>query len=138
MTALLRYAAACCQTIFVGASRLTSRYCYIEEMSYEHRLRDLAVEAELALPGITGKTNKWAAAVAKARNDFAHGTKVDFSETTVDQLAGIAGSLRWVLSTVLLLNAHVPISVVQERFGGGQAYPQFRSEVAFQLPDVYG
>lgn len=118
-------------------SIVEGRFAYIEEMSYPHRLRDLAAEAELAIPGITGKSNRWANAVSDARNEFAHGKKVDFDSTTVDRIAGIVASLHWVLSTVLLLNSHVPVSSITERLGAGQPYAQFRSEVEVLMPAVY-
>lgn len=116
---------------------VNSRFSYIEEMSYPHRLRDLALEAEHAIPGIAGRVNKWTAEVTGARNSFAHGKKVDFDDKAVDTLLGVVESLRWVLLIVLLLNSGIPINVLRERIGEGQAYERFRSEAAILLPAVY-
>jgi hypothetical protein len=45
---------------------------FFEEPSYPKRIRRLAQETAIAVPGITGDTRKWIEVVNACRNDFAH------------------------------------------------------------------
>lgn len=56
------------------------RMGYIEEMSYPKRLLDLATEANLVIPGVSGHTKRWTDLIAESRNTFAHGKSAHLGE----------------------------------------------------------
>lgn len=119
------------------ADIVKGRFGYIEEMSYTERLKDLAKEAELALPGITGATKKWALLVSEARNTFAHGKPVTIDETLLDELVVAVKSLQWVLFSCLMLNAGVSPELIGNRLGQHQSYSLFIAEATTTVPKVY-
>ncbi|GAA3251334.1 hypothetical protein GCM10017691_63740 [Pseudonocardia petroleophila] len=116
---------------------VNGRFGYIEEMSYPHRLRAIAKEAAVALPEIAGRINRWADAVSTARNRFAHGTGRGVKEEETDELIGLIESLRWCLTTVLLLNCHTPAQVIADRFKSHQRFEHYTAQVKVSLPRVY-
>jgi hypothetical protein len=113
------------------------RFSHLEEMSYAHRLRDLASEAELALPGVTGRSRKWVDLIYGARNTFAHGTGGQLAESEIDKYFIGVSSLKWVLWACLLLTSGVPPETLRERASACQRYRLFLSQAHSLMPDIY-
>lgn len=101
------------------------------------RLKQLAGLVDDCAPEITGKTNRWARHVTEARNSYAHRTKGFLNEDDIDVLATVTESIRWLLRSILLLEAGVSKKHLAERLGESSAYLFFRKRAKESLPKVY-
>jgi hypothetical protein len=128
--------AVCCEERRVQ-DIVRGRFSYLEEMSYAHRLRDLANEAELALPGVTGRSRKWVDLIYGARNTFAHGTGGQLTDSEIDKYVIGVNSLKWVLWACLLLTSGVPPETLRKRTLAYQRYQLFLSQAHSLMPDIY-
>jgi hypothetical protein len=116
---------------------VNSLLAYLEEPGYTARLSRLAQEVSEALPGITGKTKKWVAAVSDCRNSFAHRRAGFVVGDDVDRYYGVIVSLRWVLVGVLLLQTGIDPCLLSNRVEEDSSFTHFRRQAAQLLPKVY-
>jgi hypothetical protein len=102
---------------------------HLEEPSYPQRLLALADRAGQAVPEILGRRteggrpSRWKNPVVEARNDFAH--RVDrgwLDEDRLDRYLIVSGSLRWLLTAVLLLETGLPAETLR---GAVQHHQEF-------------
>ena len=111
------------------------RLAHLEEPSYRDRLNKL-IERAGDSAGMVGSPEEWVGRVLPARNGFAHrltgGKGADMDEHLV-----LMRSLRWLLTTLLLLEAGVDPSLLQQRLGEHQPYLHFLRQARRWLPDVY-
>ncbi len=76
---------------------------YVHEVGYGKRLLDLAEMVRPFMPEVTGRSNRWKAAVYGARNDFAHRARQGwFEDSDYDKYVTVALSLQWLLRGLLL------------------------------------
>jgi len=110
---------------------------YLQEVGYPQRLMQLAERAEAVVSGVVGRRtteghpSRWKALVCNARNEFAH--RLDggwLDDDRIDRYLTVIGSLRWLLTAVLLLETGVPAESLaaqfgqhQPRMGAGGVYP---------------
>ena len=86
---------------------------YVHEVGYGKRLLDLAEMVRPFMPEVTGRSNRWKAAVYGARNDFAHRARQGwFEDSDYDKYVTVALSLQWLLRGLLLSEAGIPINVL--------------------------
>jgi hypothetical protein len=112
---------------------------HVHEVGYAKRLDDLATRAEVLVPGIVGKRNKWKRLVYDIRNRYAHQTSADWMEDDdLDQVLTTAQSLRWVLRLLLLDQAGLAPELLFTRFARHQPYQFFLTHAAEWQPKVYG
>lgn len=111
---------------------------HIHEVGYGKRLEELAAMAGPAIPGVTGRSNRWKAIVYAARNDFAHRATNSWSDdATYDKYITVALSLRWLLRAVLLQQAGIPSDVLAQRFLNCQEYQLFLEQARTWQPRIY-
>ena len=110
---------------------------FFEEPSYPKRIRRLARETAIAVPGITGDTSKWIKVVNDCRNDFAHRRAGFVSNADLDKYHGVIVSLRWVLAGMLLLQTGIDPSRLAARVTEDQSFNYFLSQAVEYLPDIY-
>ena len=117
---------------------------HLREPSYPKRLLRLAERADDVVPKVVGRRteegrpSRWKNAVVSARNDFAH--RLDrgwLDEERLDQYLAVIGSLRWLLTAVLLLEAGLPADALADRFAQHQRYLLFLRQAREWHPDVY-
>lgn len=111
---------------------------FLEEPNYKSRLVDLANEVAEALPGLTGKTKKWAERVDDARNAFAHRKHGFIDDSKIDEMYVVSQSLKWLFWGRILLEAGVPAAVIRERMENKQELRFFLDTARQALPEVYG
>ncbi|MDS0133200.1 MULTISPECIES: HEPN domain-containing protein [unclassified Amycolatopsis] len=111
---------------------------HLAEPGYPARLKQLAERVRGCAPEITGKTNRWAAEVSKARNSYAHRTASGFlTEENIDTLFTVIESLRWLLRCVLLLEAGISESYLAKQLERVSAYRLFLGRAVESLPRIY-
>lgn len=110
---------------------------FLDAPGYPMRLKQLAGLVKDCAPEITGKANRWARHVTEARNSYAHRTKGFLNEEDIDVLATVTESLRWLLRSILLLEAGVSKEHLAERLRESSAYRFFRERAKESLPKVY-
>ena len=117
---------------------------HLREPSYPKRLLRLAERADDVVPKVVGRRteegrpSRWKNAVVSARNDFAH--RLDrgwLDEERLDQYLAVIGSLRWLLTAVLLLETGLPADALADRFAQHQRYLLFLRQAREWHPDVY-
>lgn len=109
----------------------------LEYPSFPQRLEELATCIAAAMPGVTGRTNRWKRCVTDARIDFAH-RRYDFLETArINELLALLGSLRWLLTGLLLLRTGLPPDELAARVEKHQPYMLFRRQAHEWLPWVF-
>lgn len=117
---------------------------HLREASYPKRLLRLAERADDVVPKVVGRRtdegrpSRWKNAVVGARNDFAH--RLDrgwLDEQRLDQYLAVIGSLRWLLTAVLLLETGLPADTLADRFAHHQRYLLFLRQARKWHPGVY-
>ena len=118
---------------------------YLEELSYPQRLLQLAELVEGIAPGVLGRRtvegrpSRWKALVCGARNEFAHRLQgVWLDDDRIDRYLTVTGSLRWLLTAVLLLETGLPAALLATQFGQHQPYLFFLRQAKEWQPQVYG
>lgn len=110
---------------------------HLKEPGYGRRLKQLAGLVEASVPGIVGRTNKWAEAVTNARNKYAHRTGGFLQDSDIDSLFAVVESLRWLLRCILVLQAGVSDEHLAKRVSELSGYGLFLERAATGLPKVY-
>jgi hypothetical protein len=111
---------------------------HVGDIGYAKRLERLASVAEAAAPGVTGRTSRWKNLVSEIRNEYAHRISADFlNDTDVDDRMAVAFSLRWLLTTVLLLQGGVDASVLRTRLTTHEQYQRFLVDAQVWCPKIY-
>jgi len=117
---------------------------HLREPSYPKRLLRLAERADDVVPKVVGRRteegrpSRWKNAVVSARNDFAHRLNRGWlDEERLDQYLAVIGSLRWLLTAVLLLETGLPADTLADRFAQHQRYLLFLRQAREWHPDVY-
>jgi ApeA N-terminal domain 1 len=119
--------------ILLNALRL-----YLWEPSFPSRLAVLADECSTAAPRVVGRVSKWKRRVADTRVGFAHQiAKERMTAQEVQSYAVLRDSLRWLLTTRLLLEAGVPADTIAQQLGLHLPYQNFLRMAKEVLPDVY-
>lgn len=118
---------------------------YLEELSYPQRLLQLAELAEGIAPGVLGlrtvegRPSRSKSLVCGARNEFAHRLqRVWLDDDRIDRYLTVTGSLRWLLTAVLLLETGLPAESLATQFGQHQPYLSFLRQAKDWQPQVYG
>ncbi len=111
---------------------------YLEDPSFPQRLAQLADCAAVAMPGVTGRTNRWTQCVTDVRNKYAHRPPYGFLETprVFEELA-VQQSLRWLLTGLLLLQTGLPPDELAAQVEDHQPYTLFRQQAREWLPRVF-
>jgi ApeA N-terminal domain 1 len=112
----------------------------LTDLSYGTRLKQLANETRVAVPGVTGiHRNKWIDMVYDARIDFAHRLRSDFFEDEdINNYLTTAMSLQWLLVGLLLVNSGFSELLLAARFEGHEQYQIFLKYAQLWKPSVYG
>jgi len=119
------------RTTVTGALR------HIEEPSFPQRLIELAGCVEHAVPGVTGRTNRWKRCVTDVRNEFAHRSRGFLQVARIDELVAVRESLRWLLTGVLLLQTGIGATELAVRFKDHQPYVLFLLQARDRLPRIF-
>lgn len=111
---------------------------HLEEPTYRARLRVLVARGCEAAPGVIGDTAEWTDRIVSARNGFAHhlvhGKR---AEAELEDHLVLLRSLRWLLTSLLLLEAGVAPEALAARLAQHQPYLHFRRQAQRCLPAVY-
>ncbi|ULP40049.1 hypothetical protein MJO55_28315 (plasmid) [Mycolicibacterium rufum] len=95
---------------------MNNAFAFINESTFRTMMDDLVGTAVSAVPGIVAEFADWPAAIHSVRNILAHrGTEddLDAHDGFINTLVAASYSLRWVLRTVLLVQAQVnPANIV--------------------------
>lgn len=110
---------------------------YLWEFGYPQRLKELAKDVATAVPNVAGKTNRWARAVAEARNGFAHSFAASPAEGQIIRYHILQNSLRWLLVGRILLELGVPAEDLSAKFLDFEPYRRFIESARRDLPDIY-
>jgi hypothetical protein len=111
---------------------------HVGDIGYAKRLTRLARLAEAAAPEVTGRTSRWKNLVVKVRNEYAHRISAGFlSDRDVDDRMTVTFSLRWLLTTVLLLQGGVDPSVLRTRLTTHEQYQRFLIDARVWCPQIY-
>jgi hypothetical protein len=89
---------------------------FVNEMTFRARMADLAGVAQRAAPSIVLAFADWPKAVKDARNILAHQGTQSESESLdqfYDPLIALGYSIKWVLRTVLLIEAGIDAPTIQ-------------------------
>jgi hypothetical protein len=100
-------------------------------------MEHLAALVAVAVPGVTGRTNRWKHCVTDVRNAFAHRSYGFLERARVPELIAVHQSLRWLLAGVLLLQTGVPPDELAARIEDHQPYILFRQQAREWLPRVF-
>lgn len=111
---------------------------YLWEPSFPQRMEGLAKDAGTAVPGVSGRTNKWKRAVAEARNGFAHSlvSGADPTESILGYVT-LTQSLRWLMLGLFLAESGISEQVLGEKLREYVAYKRFLSDAKERLPEIY-
>jgi hypothetical protein len=115
--------------------RVRQALMHLEDPSYRDRLLALVEESKLAVPGLTGRTADWIGRIVAVRNGFAH--QLRDSETELEEHLVLLRSLRWLLTSLLLIEAGTVPEVLAGRLGQHQPYLHLRRQAQRWLPSVY-
>lgn len=111
---------------------------HLAEPTYRERLRVLVERACEVAPGVTGDSEEWVGRVVASRNGFAHQLTGDKSrEAELEEDLVLLRSLRWLLTTLLLLEAGTAPETLAGRLQQHQPYLHFRRQAERWLPAVY-
>ena len=111
---------------------------YVGDLGYAKRLARLASVADAAAPGVTGRTSRWKNLVFEVRNEYAHRISAGFlNDKDIDERLAVAFSLRWLLTTVLLLQGGVDASVLRTRLTTHEQYQRFLVDAQVWCPRIY-
>jgi hypothetical protein len=110
---------------------------HIEEPSFPQRLVELAECIEHAVPGVTGRGNRWKRCVTDVRNDFAHRSRGFLQTARIDELVAVRESLRWLLTGLLLLQTGLPPAELAARVKDHQPYVLFLQQARDRLPRIF-
>jgi len=110
---------------------------HLKDPSFSERLGQLADCVVVAMPGVTGRTDRWRRCVTETRNKFAH-RDYGFLETTrISELVSVLESVRWLLTGLLLLQTGLPPGELAARIENHQPYIFFRRQAREWLPRVF-
>jgi hypothetical protein len=98
--------------------RVRQALTHLEDLSYRDRLLALVEESKLAVPGLTGRTADWIGRIVAVRNGFAH--QLRDRETELEEHLVLLRSLRWLLTSLLLIEAGTVPEVLAGRLGQHQ------------------
>lgn len=111
---------------------------HVEDVGYGKRLARLAATVDAAMPGVTGRTNRWKNLVSDARNEYAHRLNTAFLEDEdFDRYLTVALSLRWLLTGALLLQADISEQVLKTAFESHEPYQRFLADARTWQPRTY-
>lgn len=110
---------------------------HIEDPSFPQRLMQLADYVAGAMPGVTGRPNRWKHYVTETRNESAHRDYDFLAPNRVSELVSVLQSLRWVLTGLLLLQTGLPPADLAARIEAHQPYILFRQQAREWLPRVF-
>lgn len=111
---------------------------HLEETPYRRRLQALIDHGREAAPGVIGDVDGWTDRVVSARNGFAHllvsgkGAESELEENLV-----LLRSLRWLLTSLMLLEAGTVREVLAARLLQHQPFLHFRRQAQRWLPAIY-
>lgn len=111
---------------------------HLGETTYRERLRVLGVSGREAAPGVIGDLKEWTDRIVSARNGFAHqlvhakGAEVELEENLV-----LLRSLRWLLTSLMLLEAGTDPEALAARLVQHESFLHFRRQARRWLPAVY-
>ena len=107
-------------------------------MGYGQRLLELVEMARPIVPDVTGRTNRWKAAVYDSRNDFAHrATEGWFEDSDYDKYVMVVLSLQWLLRALLLAESGLARELLAARFRAHVEYQLFLEQAASWQPRIY-
>lgn len=108
------------------------------QISYRDRLRRLASSGLAAVPDLVGDAEAWSARVVEARNGFAHQLPAgEGDETELRENLVLLRSLRWLLTTLLLLEAGTTSQDLGARLADHEPYRHFHRQALRWLPVAY-
>ncbi len=111
---------------------------HVGDVGYAKRLERLAQVAKAAAPEVTGRTSRWKNLAYEVRNEYAHRIKASFLEDTdIDDRLTVTFSLRWLLTTVLLLQGGIDPAVLHERLAAHEQYQRFLADAQVWCPKIY-
>ena len=110
---------------------------YLEDPSFPQRLQQLADRVGAAMPGVTGRTNRWKHCVTDIRNEFAHRDYGFLESARISELVSVRESLRWLLTGLLLLRTGLSPEELAARVESHQPYVLFRHQARAWLPRVF-
>lgn len=111
---------------------------HVGDPGYPKRLARLANAAGDTAPEITGRTPRWKNLVSDIRNEYAHRISGDFlNDKDVDDRLTVAFSLRWLLTTMLLLQSGIDASVLRTRLAAHEPYRRFLLNAQEWCPSIY-
>lgn len=111
---------------------------HVGDPGYAGRLKRLAGVAEVAAPGVTGRTSRWKTLVSDIRNEYAHRIGDGFlDDRDIDNRMTVVFSLRWLLTVVLLLQSDVDASVLRTRLTSHENYQRFLADAQVWCPKIY-
>ena len=110
---------------------------HLEEPSFPQRLMQLADRVEPAMPGVTGRTNRWKHHVADIRNAFAHRSYGFLGMKRVGEMVAVLESLRWLLTGLLLLRTGLDPAELAARVQQHEPFVLFRQQACEWLPRVF-
>jgi hypothetical protein len=111
---------------------------HVGDPGYPGRLKRLAAVAEVAAPGITGKTPRWKTLVSDIRNEYAHRIGKGFlDDRDIDNRLTVVFSLRWLLTVVLLLHSGIDAPVLRARLATHENYQRFLADAQVRCPRIY-
>lgn len=110
---------------------------HLEDPSFPQRLQQLADCVGAAMPGVTGRTNRWKHCVTDIRNEFAHRDYGFLESARISELVSVRESLRWLLTGLLLLRTGLSPEELAARVESHQPYVLFRHQVRAWLPRIF-
>jgi hypothetical protein len=111
---------------------------HVEDVGYGKRLARLAATVNTAMPGVTGRTNRWKGLVSNARNEYAHRLNTAFLEDEdFDRYLTVALSLQWLLTGVFLLQADIGEQVLKAALKSHEPYQRFLADARKWQPRIY-
>lgn len=119
--------------------RVQQALAHLDEPTYRDRLLALVEQGRPAVPGVIDRAEEWARRVADARNGFAHqlaGPRYAQMEHRLEEHVILLGSLRWLLTGLLLIQAGTASAVLAQRLEQHQAYRVYRQQAREWLPSV--
>ncbi len=111
---------------------------HLDEPTYRDRLQVLVERGRHAAPGVTGNADQWIGRIVPARNGFAHQlTDSKNRALELEEYLVLLRSLRWLLTSLLLVEAGTAPQVVAARLGQHQPYLHLHRQALRWLPAIY-
>jgi hypothetical protein len=118
--------------------RVSQALLHLAEPTFRERLEALLDRGREATPGIPADRGEWTSRIVAARNGFAHqlsprgGSALEFEEHFV-----LLQSLRWLLTSLLLLEAGVHPGTIATRLRQHQPYLHLGRQARRWMPSVF-